>query len=410
MFTIIFGGILFIIALYYLFSSNSSEEKPKEKYKKTKKEVIKNIKKEEKEKVKTEQKKISIEKKEPEIDLSKYLFKTIKECNSMSKCYFYKSGHLILFCDERKISLCPIKNFFTDTPKIYSKNIEKDVIVDICLSPEKKLVFCANKNSKSILYYTLEKVEGKIKLVKLDKSIITNRPYEIKSIVSNSSGTLLCSIGTNDDTEIQIFDPTSFEIKFKESTSAIQNLQMIMGPNDSDLLISTFMNDISVLNFEQSDKFNSETKKYENIYKFKRNSSIPLKAKPLFYALSNDEKFFVVSSDDKSIKIFRNYGNISESKIYTQINLEFNSNIVALFVDYFENGKLEGFVGVCRDNDIIIYKINGQIYLELPEAHNGEILGMYLTRENKDDNDNKKNNDLVLISAGKDGKIKFWKI
>ena len=141
MFTIIFGGILFIIALYYLFSSNSSEEKPKEKYKKTKKEVIKNIKKEEKEKVKTEQKKISIEKKEPEIDLSKYLFKTIKECNSMSKCYFYKSGHLILFCDERKISLCPIKNFFTDTPKIYSKNIEKDVIVDICLSPEKKINF-----------------------------------------------------------------------------------------------------------------------------------------------------------------------------------------------------------------------------------------------------------------------------
>jgi hypothetical protein len=31
MFTIIFGGILFIIALYYLFSANSSEEKPKEK-------------------------------------------------------------------------------------------------------------------------------------------------------------------------------------------------------------------------------------------------------------------------------------------------------------------------------------------------------------------------------------------
>ena len=416
MFTIIFGGILFIFALYYLFSSKSYEEKPKEKYKKSKKEVIKNTKKEEKvkekekEKEKKETEKIKIEKKEPENDLSKYLFKTIKECNSMLKCYFYKHGHLILFCDEKKISLLPIKNFFTDTPKTYNKTIEKDVIVDICLSPEKKLVFCANKNSKSILYYTLEKVEGKIKLVKLDKNIVTNRPYEIKSIVSNSSGTLLSSIGTNDDTEIQIFDPISSEIKFKESTGAIQNFQMIMGPNDSDLLISTYMNDISVLNFEQSDKFNNETKKYENIYKFKRNSSIPVKAKPLFYALSNDEKFFVVSSDDKSIKIFRNYGNISESKIYTQINLEFNSNVVALFVDYFENGKLEGFVGVCRENDIIIYNVNGQVYLELPEAHNGEIIGMYITRENKDNNDDKNNKDLVLISAGKDGRIKFWKI
>ena len=173
--------------------------------------------------------------------------------------------------------------------------------------------------------------------------------------MSNSSGSLLSSIGTNDDTEIQIFDPISSEVKYKDSTSAIQNLQMVMGPNDSDLLISTFMNDIAVLNFEQSDKFNSETKKYENIYKFKRNSSIPVKAKPLFYALSNDEKFFVVSGDDKSIKIFRNYGNISEAKIHTQINLEFNSNTVTLYVDSFDNGKLEGFVGVCRDNDIIIY-------------------------------------------------------
>jgi hypothetical protein len=137
MFTIIFGGILFIFALYYLFSSKSYEEKPKEKYKKSKKEVIKNTKKEEKVKEKKETEKIKIEKKEPENDLSKYLFKTIKECNSMLKCYFYKHGHLILFCDEKKISLLPIKNFFTDTPKTYNKTIEKDVIVDVCLSPEK---------------------------------------------------------------------------------------------------------------------------------------------------------------------------------------------------------------------------------------------------------------------------------
>ena len=49
--------------------------------------------------------------------------------------------------------------------------------------------------------------------------------------------------------------------------------------------------------------------------------------------------------------------------------------------------------------------------MELPEAHNGEILGLYITKENSDDNDNdKKNKNLVLISAGKDGRIKFWKI
>ena len=405
MFTIIIGFILFLIALYILFGSKSSEGKSKEKKETSKKNDIKKIVKEKEEKKDINE--INQEK-EPKIDISKYLYKTIKECNSMLKCYFYKNGHLILFCDEKKISLCLIKSFFSEAPKIYSKTIEKDLIADICLSPEKKLIFCANKNSKSILYFTLEKVEGKIKLVKLDKTIKCERPYEIKSIVSNSSGNLICSIGTNDDTEIQIFDAISSEIKYKDSTNSIQNFQMIFGPNDSDLLISTYMNDISVLNFEKNEKFNNETKKYENKYKFKRGSSIPVKTKPLFYALSNNEKFFILSGDDKTIKIFRNYGNISEAKIYSQINLDFNAYICTLYVDSFENGKLEGFIAVGKDNDIIIYNINGEIYLELPEAHNSEIIGLHITKENNDDNSNDKN--LVLISAGKDGKIKFWKI
>ena len=402
MFGIIIGGILLIIAIYIFFGPQKSEEKPKDN-KKMKNPPI------EKEKEIKETKKEKIEKEEPKIDISKYLIRTIKECNNMSKCYFYKKGHLILFCDERKLSLCHLKNFINESPKIYSKTIEKDLIVDICLSPEKKTIFCANKNSKTILFYVLDKVDGKIKLVKLDKSIICNRPYEIRSIVCNESGTLLCSIGTNDDTEIQIFDPISSEIKFKESTSAIQNLQMLMGPNDNDLLISTFMNDISVLNLEKSDKFNNETKKYENIYKFKRTSSIPVKARPIFYALSNNEKFFAVACDDKSVKIFRNYGNISESKIYTKINLDFDANCVFLFVDDFD-GKLEGYSAIGKGNDILIYKIQGEnseIYLELPEAHNGDILGLYITKEDEKD---KKNKELILISAGKDGRIKIWKI
>ena len=398
MFTLIIGGILLILALYIFFGPKSEDKIKKEKIKKEK---IPPIKKEEKK----EEKKETIEE-EPKIDISKYLIRTIKEGNSMSKCYFYKKGHLILFCDEKKISLCLLKNFTSELPKIYNKNIEKDLIVDVCLSPEKKTIYCANKNSKSILFYILEKIEGKIKLVKQDKFILCNRPYEIKSIVCNESGLLISTIGTNDDTEIQIFNSISSELKFKESTGAIQNLQMLMGPNDSSLLISTFMNDISVLNFEMSDKFNNETKKYENIFKFKRTSSISVKAKPLFYTLSNHNEFFIVSCDDKSIKIFRNFGNISEAKIFTQINLDFNANCTCLYVDDFHNGKLEGFIGVGRDNDILIYNTKGELYLELPEAHNGEILGLYITKED----DNKDNKNLILISAGKDGRIKIWKI
>ena len=399
MFTLIIGGILLILALYIFFGPKAEDKNKKEKIKKINKPPIKKEKKEEEEEEEEEEKE-----EEPKIDISKYLIRTIKEGNSMSKCYFYKKGHLILFCDEKKISLCLLKNFTSDLPKIYNKNIEKDLIVDVCLSPEKKTIYCANKNSKTILFYTLEKVEGKIKLVKQDKFILCNRPYEIKSIVCNESGSLISTIGTNDDTEIQIFNSISSELKFKESTGAIQNLQMLMGPNDSSLLISTFMNDISVLNFEMSDKFNNETKKYENIFKFKRTSSISVKAKPLFYTLSNHNEFFIVSCDDKTVKIFRNFGNISEAKIFTQLNLDFNANCACLYVDDFHNGKLEGFIGIGRDNDILIYDAKGELYLELPEAHNGEILGLYITKEDE----NEKNN--ILISAGKDGRIKIWKI
>ena len=122
--------------------------------------------------------------------------------------------------------------------------------------------------------------------------------------------------------------------------------------------------------------------------------------------MSNHNEFFIVSCDDKSIKIFRNFGNISEAKIFTQINLDFNANCTCLYVDDFHNGKLEGFIGVGRDNDILIYNTKGELYLELPEAHNGEILGLYITKED----DNKDNKNLILISAGKDGRIKIWKI
>ena len=74
------------------------------------------------------------------------------------------------------------------------------------------------------------------------------------------------------------------------------------------------------------------------------------------------------------------------------------------------DGKLEGYTAIGRGNDILIYKIEGENsekILELNDAHNGEILGLHITKEDEDD---KKNKELILISAGKDGRIKIWKI
>ena len=415
---VVAGLIICLSMIFFLLSSSSKnkenkEKKPKESNNKITKqtELPKKIEKEEEESEKIQK-----------TDISKYLLKTIKEGKNMKKCYFYNKGHYILFCDEKKISLCYLKHLNNISQKILSKNIERDTIADICFSPEKRVIFCATKNSKSIIPYNLEKVDGKIKLNKSEKIIICERPYEIKSLVTNNSGILVSTIGTNDDTEIQIYNTISGELQFKQSTGGIENFQILMGPNDTDLLVSTFMNDISVINLEKNDKFNNETKKYESIYKFKRNTSISgVKAKLLYYNLSNDEKFFVISGDDKSIKIFRNYGNIWESKIFSQISLNFNASVATLYVDEFENGRLSGFIGVSEEGNAYVYDINGKLILELPEAHDGDIISLCITKtdlsrkesvENEEvkKEDNDKNGEYCFITAGNDGRIKFWKI
>ena len=415
---IIAGFIICLTMIFFVLKSsqNNPEEKRKPKDRVNKDKEDKKSKKKEKEEEKQETE-------IPKKDISKYLFKSIKEGKNMTKCYFYNKGHAVLFCDEKRLCLCVLKHLNSPSQKIYSKNIDKDIIADVCFSSEKKAIFCASKNSKSIITYNLEKIDGKIKLNKSEKVIACNRPYETKSLVTNVSGTLICTIGTNDDTEIQIYDSTSGDLQFKQATGAIQNFQILMGPNDTDLLVSTFMNDISVISFEKIDKFNNETKRYENYYKFKRNSSISgAKAKLLYYCLSNDENFFAISGDDKSVKIFRNYGNIWESKIYSQISLNFNASVIALYVDDFSSGRASGFVGASQGSNVYVYDLNGKLVLELPEAHEGDVISLYITKDDLSrkesmggdeeikSEDKNKGGEYCLISAGNDGKIKFWKI
>ena len=411
---VVAGLIICLTMIFFLLKSPSKNDNKNKKEsldehkKKEKKEIIKEAEEENKE----ESPEI------PKIDITKYLFKTIKEGNDMKKCYFYNKGHVILFCDEKKLCLCCLKRLNSPSHKIFSKNIDKDIIADVCFSPEKKTVFCASKNSKSIISYNLEKIDGKIKLNKSDKIITCERPYEIKSLVTTNNGILISTIGTNDDTEIQIYNSISLDLQFKQSTGAIENFQILMGPNDADLLVSTFMNDISVISFEKNDKLNSETKKYESVYKFKRNTSISgVKSKLLYYCLSNDEKFFAISGDDKTIKIFRNYGNMSESKYFSHISLDFNASIAALYIENFDNGRLTGYVAAGEGSNAYVYDCNGKLLLELPEAHNADIISLYIakvdfSRKESVENEeyDEKNGEVCLISAGKDGKIKFWKI
>ena len=164
---IIAGFIICLTMIFFVLKSsqNNPEEKRKPNDRVNKDKEDKKSKKKEKEEEKQETE-------IPKKDISKYLFKSIKEGKNMTKCYFYNKGHAILFCDEKRLCLCVLKHLNSPSQKIYSKNIDKDIIADVCFSSEKKAIFCASKNSKSIITYNLEKIDGKIKLNKSEKVII----------------------------------------------------------------------------------------------------------------------------------------------------------------------------------------------------------------------------------------------
>jgi WD40 repeat protein len=111
-----------------------------------------------------------------------------------------------------------------------------------------------------------------------------------------------------------------------------------------------------------------------------------------------------------------------ESKIYSQISLNFNASVIALYVDDFSSGRASGFVGASQGSNVYVYDLNGKLVLELPEAHEGDVISLYITKDDLSrkesmggdeeikSEDKNKGGEYCLISAGNDGKIKFWKI
>ena len=202
-----------------------------------------------------------------------------------------------------------------------------------------------------------------------------------------------------------------------------------MTPDNKNLLISTFLNEISVINLEKNEKFNNVTLKYENSFKFIRKKSISgIKAKILSFTFTNDENFFLVSTENKTIKILQIFGNISDSKVFKEIKRDFNVKIVSMYVEEFYNGKLTGKIAYSENNNIYICDCEGNNLLTFKDAHDNEIVNLMITKINcEEENEDKNERDykiinfdenlekdqkgkIIVISGSKDGRIKFWNI
>ena len=429
---ILLAFIIIIISLLYILNkkpdSNEKINKKKENISQKEEENKKQKEKEEKEKQLKKIKELEIEN---EKFLKSHLIKSIKDLKTIKKIIFAHNGHVIIFCDEKKVCFVYLPTINSNfNPKIISKSIQYDSITDITYSYEKKQIYVSTKNEKKIFYLYFQLKDNKNKLNLSEDFIQTERKFEIDQIaITTKENNFLSTSGTNNDTEIQIFNTISKTLEEKIDTGGIHNIEIKMTPDNKNLLISTFLNEISVINLEKNEKFNNATLKYENSFKFIRKKSISgIKAKILSFTFTNNENFFLVSTENKTIKILQIFGNISDSKVFKEIKRDFNVKIVSMYVEEFYNGKLTGKIAYCENNNIYICDCEGNILLELKDAHDNEIVNLMITKINCEEEKEDKNErdykiinfdenlekdqkgKIIVISGSKDGRIKFWNI
>jgi WD40 repeat protein len=428
---ILLAFIIIILSLLYILNKkpNSNEKLNKNKENISQKEE--NNKQKEKKEKEEKLKKIKESEIENENFLKSHLIKSIKDLKTIKKVIFAHNGHVIIFCDEKKVCFVYLPTINSNiNPKIISKSIQYDSITDITYSNEKKQIFVSTKNEKKIFYLYFQLKDNKNKLNLSEDFIQTERKFEIDQIaITTKENNFLSTSGTNNDTEIQIYNTISKSLEEKIDTGGIHNIEIKMTPDNKNLLISTFLNEISVINLEKNEKFNNVTLKYENSFKFIRKKSISgIKAKILSFTFTNDENFFLVSTENKTIKILQIFGNISDSKVFKEIKRDFNVKIVSMYVEEFYNGKLTGKIAYSENNNIYICDCEGNNLLTFKDAHDNEIVNLMITKINcEEENEDKNERDykiinfdenlekdqkgkIIVISGSKDGRIKFWNI
>jgi len=428
---ILLAFIIIILSLLYILNKkpNSNEKLNKNKENISQKEE--NNKQKEKKEKEEKLKKIKESEIENENFLKSHLIKSIKDLKTIKKVIFAHNGHVIIFCDEKKVCFVYLPTINSNiNPKIISKSIQYDSITDITYSNEKKQIFVSTKNEKKIFYLYFQLKDNKNKLNLSEDFIQTERKFEIDQIaITTKENNFLSTSGTNNDTEIQIYNTISKSLEEKIDTGGIHNIEIKMTPDNKNLLISTFLNEISVINLEKNEKFNNVTLKYENSFKFIRKKSISgIKAKILSFSFTNDENFFLVSTENKTIKILQIFGNISDSKVFKEIKRDFNVKIVSMYVEEFYNGKLTGKIAYSENNNIYICDCEGNNLLTFKDAHDNEIVNLMITKINcEEENEDKNETDykiinfdenlekdqkgkIIVISGSKDGRIKFWNI
>jgi WD40 repeat protein len=219
-------------------------------------------------------------------------------------------------------------------------------------------------------------------------------------------GNYVATSGNDQDTLIQFYDVKSGNIIGNIDTNEIKNVEMKMTPDDRCLTVSTFMREIAIIEYKKSEKFNKVTGSYEVSMTLQRNKSIGgIKVPINSYDFSNDDKFFVVSCENKKIKIFQNYGHIEDSKLFSEFTslTGLEGDRASLYVTSFHGGKLTGYVAISTEGNIYIYDCEGNLLKIINNAHDSKISLLKFAYDQE-------RSGPVLISASKDARFFIWNI
>lgn len=126
------------------------------------------------------------------------------------------------------------------------------------------------------------------------------------------------------------------------------------------------------------------------------------------YDFSNDNRFFVVATENRKIKIFQNFGPFEESKILLEFDIKEKGFLYAekasLYVSSYFTGKVSGHIAISYSGDIAIYNPDGHIEKLIKNAHETKINCLKIV-QNPEDSEK-----CILISGSRDGKFHIWKL
>lgn len=134
--------------------------------------------------------------------------------------------------------------------------------------------------------------------------------------------------------------------------------------DDKFLIVSTFMYELSVIEFIRTSRFNKAIDGDEITLKLERKQSVRgIKVPIIEYNFSMDGRFFIVSLENSKVKIFHNPGNIESSSVYSEIT--FSNNVkptrLDLFVSDYVMGKLHGLIAFSERENLYLSDLDGKV-------------------------------------------------